>query len=161
LPMSILALVLLVLSAGAADNLVSLFKLHTNYLHELALYFSTMFFACMLCHGQLVRLRPDPKHLTEYYLLISAGGALGGIFVSLIAPQIFRTHFEWTLGLGMSILLASAVAVREATAKSSAPGSSKGGLRPFVLGLAGAAICGGAFLLIRGARTSPDSIYEG
>jgi len=161
LPMSLLALVLLVLSAGAADNLVSLFKIHTNYLHELALYFNTMFLACMICHGQLVRLRPDPKHLTEYYLLISAGGALGGIFVSLIAPQIFRTHFEWTLGLGMSILLASAVAVREAMAKSSAAGSSTGGIRSLAFGLAAAAICCGAYFLIRGARTSPDSIYEG
>src|SRR5262249_37153649 len=69
-PMSLLALALLLLSAGAADDLISLLKIHTNYLHELALYFSTMFVACMICHGQLVRLRPDPKHLTEYYLLI-------------------------------------------------------------------------------------------
>ena len=50
---------------------------------ELVLFFSTMFLICMVCHGEFVRLRPDPRHLTEYYLCMSAGGALGGVFVSL------------------------------------------------------------------------------
>ena len=49
--------------------------------------YSTAMFACvMTCHGELVRSRPHPKHLTLFYLIISAGGALGGAFVALLAP---------------------------------------------------------------------------
>jgi hypothetical protein len=159
LPMSILALALLLLSAGAADDLISLSKIHINYLHELALYFSTMFFACLICHGQLVRLRPDPKHLTEYYLLISAGGALGGIFVSLIAPQIFRTHFEWTLGLGASIALAGAVAVWEARVRKQ-PNQGANELLWATAGMVGLAAIGGVYWLVRGAADNPHTVYE-
>ena len=45
-----------------------------------------MFSACMICHGEMVRLKPDPYYLTSFYLAVSLGGAVGGLFVSLIAP---------------------------------------------------------------------------
>jgi hypothetical protein len=60
----------------------------------------------MVCHGELVRLRPAPRHLTEFYLLIAAGGAMGGIFVSLVAPHVFTTFVEWRVGLIASFLVA-------------------------------------------------------
>ncbi|HEY2827484.1 MAG TPA: fused MFS/spermidine synthase, partial [Pirellulales bacterium] len=104
-----IALGLLILSAGAADDLIRLLAIPRTYILELAIYFSTMFFGCLVCHGQLVRLRPAPRFLTEYYLMISAGGALGGVFVGLIAPHIFRTHFEWTLALGASLIVVATV----------------------------------------------------
>ena len=66
---------------------------------SLGLFFGTLFAICMVCHGELVRLRPAPRHLTEFYLMIAAGGAIGGIFVSLIAPHIFKTFLEWNFGL--------------------------------------------------------------
>ena len=47
---------------------------------EIALVCSAMFFGCMVCHGELARLKPDPSRLTEFYLMMSAGGALGGLF---------------------------------------------------------------------------------
>ena len=75
-------------------------------LQELALYFAAMFGACMICHGELVRLRPTPKYLTEFYLLMSAGGALGGVLVSLVAPRLFTTFYEWGLGLLACLVLA-------------------------------------------------------
>ena len=84
------------------------------------IYFSTMFFICMVCHGELMRLRPDPRRLTAYYLLMSAGGALGGVFVSLVAPLIFTTFFEWPLGLVLSFLVA-AVAIALAAVPRSVP----------------------------------------
>ncbi len=80
-----------------------------NYIQELVLYFSAMFLICMVCHGELMRLRPHPRRLTEYYLLISAGGALGGAFVSLVAPLVFKTFFEWPLGLALSFVAAGVV----------------------------------------------------
>lgn len=62
---------------------------------ETILYCATLFLACMACHGELYRLRPSPKHLTEFFLMISAGGALGGIFVALLAPFIFKHYYEF------------------------------------------------------------------
>jgi spermidine synthase len=66
---------------------------------ELGLYLAAMFATCMVCHGELVRLRPGARHVTEFYLLMSAGGALGGVLVSLVAPRLFTSFYEWNLGL--------------------------------------------------------------
>lgn len=77
-----------------------------NYKLELFVYFAAMFCVCMICHGELVRSRPGSHYLTEFYLLTSAGGALGGIFVSLIAPQIFHTFVEWRIALAAGCTLA-------------------------------------------------------
>jgi hypothetical protein len=65
----------------------------------ITLYAAMLFFCSMVCHGELYRLRPQTAHVTLYYLAISAGGALGGIFVAVIAPLIFRVHHELHLGL--------------------------------------------------------------
>jgi hypothetical protein len=54
------------------------------------------FFACvMVCHGELAKDRPPAKHLTEFYLWMSVGGVLGGVFNSLIAPMIFKSIIEY------------------------------------------------------------------
>lgn len=74
-----------------------------------AIYFGALFFICMLCHGELVRLRPDSRHLTLFYLLISAGGALGGLTVSLICPLVFSQYHEMQLALLASFALALVV----------------------------------------------------
>ncbi len=77
-----------------------------SFSQELILHFTALFCLCMVCHGELVRLRPDPRYLTSFYLMISAGGALGGLFVSLAAPRLFSTFAEWRLGLVVGCLLA-------------------------------------------------------
>lgn len=64
---------------------------------ESVLFCLALFTGCMACHGELYRLRPSPRHLTAFFLLISAGGALGGIFVALIAPFIFDRFYEFHL----------------------------------------------------------------
>jgi hypothetical protein len=61
--------------------------------------------ACMVCHGELVRLKPGLKQLTSFYLAVSAGGAAGGIFVGVIAPRIFTSFLELQLSLGLTIAL--------------------------------------------------------
>jgi hypothetical protein len=63
-----------------------------------------MFVACMVCHGELARLRPDPAHLTRFYLMISVGGALGAVLVAIIAPIVLSGYFE--LGIALVILAA-------------------------------------------------------
>jgi SAM-dependent methyltransferase len=59
----------------------------------------------MVCHGELYRLRPDPRHLTAFYLTIAVGGALGGLFVAVIAPAVFPGFWEVPLGLLFCLLL--------------------------------------------------------
>ncbi len=61
---------------------------------ETTLYLSALFCICMLCHGELVRNKPTPRHLTLFYLFISAGGALGGMFVALVCPKVFSQYVE-------------------------------------------------------------------
>ncbi len=55
------------------------------------------FIAAMVCHGRLARDRPSPARLTEFYLWMSVGGALGGVFNAIIAPLIFREVVEYPL----------------------------------------------------------------
>ncbi|MDP6034754.1 MAG: WD40 repeat domain-containing protein, partial [Verrucomicrobiota bacterium] len=67
----------------------------------------TLFLGCMVCHGELYKLRPEPALLTRYFLTISAGGALGGLFVALVAPTIFDGYWEYQLAVwGCGALLA-------------------------------------------------------
>ncbi len=61
---------------------------------EVVLYLSALFGVCMLCHGELVMRKPGSRHLTLFYLMISAGGALGGMFVALVCPKIFSEYLE-------------------------------------------------------------------
>ena len=80
---------------------------------QLGIYCAGLFICCMVCHGELYRLRPDPRHLTGFYLMIAAGGALGGLFVAVIAPLIFTDYFELQWGLVFCGLLFLLVLVRE------------------------------------------------
>ncbi|HLK08614.1 MAG TPA: hypothetical protein VKV30_11745, partial [Candidatus Angelobacter sp.] len=60
---------------------------------------AALFIACLFCHGELHRRRPSPRYATQYYLFIAAGGALGSMFVGVLAPLIFRGSYElaWSL----------------------------------------------------------------
>src|SRR5262249_16469791 len=60
---------------------------------------AAFFFTAMVCHGELARDRPSTKHLTEFYLLMSVGGAVGGVFNGLIAPLIFPGNWEYPIAL--------------------------------------------------------------
>ncbi len=76
---------------------------------ETTLYLSALFCICMLCHGELVRNKPGPRHLTLFYLFISAGGALGGMFVALLCPKLFTQYIESPIFLVGGGLLALVV----------------------------------------------------
>lgn len=85
-----------------------------NYRYEVTWCFSAMFLACMVCHGELGRLKPAPARLTEFYLCMSAGGAIGGMLVSLVAPRVFVTFMEWPLGLILCMIVALVVCASSA-----------------------------------------------
>jgi hypothetical protein len=64
-----------------------------------------LFIACMFCHGELVRIKPSPRYLTRFYLMISLGGAVGSALVGILAPLLLRGHFELAAGLVLCALL--------------------------------------------------------
>lgn len=66
---------------------------------QVAGYMLMLFAACMICHGELFQLKPPARHLTAYFLFISAGGALGGFLVAVVAPAVFREFWEMQLGM--------------------------------------------------------------
>jgi len=80
-----------------------------SFTHELALqigvFCSGLFIACMFCHGELVRLKPSPKYLTRFYLMISLGGAGGSVLVGLVAPLVLPAYFELAFALVLLGLL--------------------------------------------------------
>jgi SAM-dependent methyltransferase len=99
------------LAAGLAGVTATL---HADFRHSplwvmLPVYAGTLFVACMVCHGELVRRKPAPRYLTAFYLAISVGGALGGVFVGLIAPRFFADLYELPAGLVAMAALAAIV----------------------------------------------------
>lgn len=59
----------------------------------------SLFAVCMVCHGELARSKPAREYLTSFYVTVASGGALGGAFVVLLAPRMFRGFFEYQTGL--------------------------------------------------------------
>ncbi len=88
----ILALVYL---SGATEPAWFLLPLHLLF----------FFVAALVCHGQLADDRPSPRHLAEFYLWLSIGGALGGLFNAVIAPGIFNTVVEYPLAIVLACLM--------------------------------------------------------
>ena len=89
-------------------------SLTPNFQAEISLACEAAFLGFMVCHGELARLKPDAKHLTGFYLMMSAGGALGGLFVSLAAPQLFTTYVEWPAVLLACLIIAALALVHSA-----------------------------------------------
>jgi SAM-dependent methyltransferase len=79
----------------------------------IVLFSAGLFLCCVVCHGELARLKPHPRYLTGYYLTMSLGGALGGLFVGLLAPHIFSAYYELPIGLAGCTLLALFVLYRD------------------------------------------------
>src|SRR2546428_544683 len=78
---------------------------HYHLALQLGVFLPGMFVGCLFCHGELYRTRPAPRHLTAFYLTISAGGALGGLLVAVVAPLVFTGYFELGAGLaGLAVL---------------------------------------------------------
>jgi SAM-dependent methyltransferase len=66
---------------------------------------AAFFVVCMVCHGELSRRRPHPAHLTGYYLMLATGGALGGVFVGVVAPYFFNSNYELSVGLVLTAVV--------------------------------------------------------
>lgn len=67
---------------------------------------------CCTCHGELALAKPEPQHLTEYYLIISSGGTAGGLFVAALAPNLFNGPYELLILLPLTALIVFVAAMR-------------------------------------------------
>ena len=95
----------------AAVSLVGM-ALGIDVLDEAAMYIQVgiflvgIFACCMVCHGELTLLKPHPRYLTQFYLMISLGGAVGGFLVGFVAPRLFNANYELELGLALTVAVA-------------------------------------------------------
>lgn len=95
-----------------ALSIVALWLLRLNWLQtEVSLlerfigYSFCLFALCLFCHGELARRKPATRHLTTYYLCISVGGAIGGVLVAVVAPNVFNRLLELPLGVVAAAVL--------------------------------------------------------
>jgi hypothetical protein len=72
---------------------------------NIVLHLVALFVVSMVCHGELARDRPQPRHLTEFFLLMSTGGVIGGLFNGLFAPMVFSGIVEYPLAMIVACLL--------------------------------------------------------
>lgn len=103
----VLVLTLMVLASACAMGA------RVGILYGVPVYSAGLFVCCMFCHGELAKLRPEPRHLTSYYLMIALGGALGSFFVTLLAPLLFRAFDEIYVGLIACGAIAAAFSLKD------------------------------------------------
>ena len=70
-----------------------------SVLIALPIFTAGILLGCVICHGELARSKPNSIYLTNFYLSLAAGGALGGVLVGLVAPQVFNNYWEMPLVL--------------------------------------------------------------
>ncbi|MEP6536223.1 MAG: fused MFS/spermidine synthase [Bryobacteraceae bacterium] len=96
---------LLALSLGAMAFTIYTDNANPSLRWAIPVFSIALFVSCMVCHGELARLKPHPRFLTLYYLMISVGGALGGVFVGLAAPLLFDSNLELPISIAACALL--------------------------------------------------------
>ena len=92
-PLAIAGVVLL-LAIGGEQNL----------LLTLGGHLLCFFVIAMACHGELARTRPAPRYLTGFYVALSFGGMLGGLFAGLVAPYTFSWIAEYPILVVLAVL---------------------------------------------------------
>ena len=102
LPLLIAALYLLTKDATSLEHNADITKL-------IPAICGAFFVCCMVCHGELARRRPHPLYLTQFYLLVSLGGAIGGLFVAVAAPRLFNSYIELPVGMALCAVLVTCV----------------------------------------------------
>jgi spermidine synthase len=85
--------------------MVSRHSLHTQMWVLILLHLVVLFAVAMVCHGELARDRPPARYLTKFYLLMSVGGVLGGLFNALLAPVVFTSLAEYPVAMVLAALL--------------------------------------------------------
>ena len=79
-------------------------KSSTNEMWSLPLHLGAFAVAATLCHCELARLKPGAERATLFFFIVACGGALGGVFNSLVAPLLFSDIYEYPIGLALACL---------------------------------------------------------
>ena len=111
-PRSVFLRLLAVTLGGMAYAMSDQFG-HTPVMILVPMFCAFLFACCMFCHGELARLKPDPEYLTGFYLMVSCGGALGAVFVALVAPRVFNSLTELPIAIGSCAVMAVLVVARD------------------------------------------------
>ncbi len=106
----------------------------TGLKEQIVIYSGALFVCCMGCHGELARLKPAPRRLTLFFLVVALGGAAGGLTVALVAPAWLRGFHEFPLLLGSTYALVFFAAGR-GVAREGAPRSGGAWMRGSWFGL--------------------------
>ena len=84
-----------------------------NIFSQVLVYCALLAAVCMVCHGELVKLKPAERHLTSFYLMIAVGGAVGGILAAVVAPKVFTGYWEFHFAIWASALMLFIVVMRD------------------------------------------------
>ena len=71
---------------------------------QIAIHIAVFFVCALVCHGELARSRPAARHLTSFYMWMSAGGMIGGIAAGLLAPYVFNWVAEYPILIALAVL---------------------------------------------------------
>ncbi|RST55903.1 spermidine synthase [Variovorax sp. MHTC-1] len=82
-------------------------RIGTHIKTALPIYVVGLFVLCMFLHGEMARVRPAAAWLTRFYLMLSLGGAVGGVSVGLVAPHVLPAYYELGIGLVLCALVAA------------------------------------------------------
>jgi hypothetical protein len=128
-----------------------------------ACFSAGLFVCCMVCHGELYRLRPEHRHLTSYYLLIGTGGALGGVFVGLLAPYFFNGFYELHITLAACALLVTLAGFKELVLADAKPFTRRAWLAAgaTITVAVGVYLSYDAWITYRDARVMERNFYGG
>lgn len=100
------------LAACLAAGLIATGTLDDDPVSQLGTYFLLLFTVCMVCNGELERLKPSPSRATPFYLCIAFGGVLGSGFVVLAAPHLFHTFYEFRLAVLATAFVVLTISVK-------------------------------------------------
>ncbi len=137
---------------AAATLLVSvvLYRPDVGLWFRIAVCCFVLFSGCMVCHGELMRSRPSNAHLTSFYLTVAAGGAVGGVCITLIFPFIFKGFWEFHIGILACWALLCVLLLRDRSSWIYLP-------KPILLAFCVLLICSGPILL--SVELTPLSLF--
>ena len=125
---------------------------------QLLMHTFAQFACCMACNGELAASKPSPRYLTGFYLLIALGGALGGVFVSVVAPAVFDSLAEYPIAL-CGCVIAVVLAKRRDVLRAALRRQFAG--RPGKLAIAAAAVLLFACAALPGASAAWNAYLRG
>jgi spermidine synthase len=145
---------LVIASAGMVWALVDV---HSHFVTQIGIYSFLLFVGAMICNGETYRLRPPADRLTQFYLMTAIGGAMGGVFVNLVAPALFKGFWELPISIGLTWALVLSIFVSR---KSTDPEKRLKFLFNVMVGAAVILVCGLALFSMLGGAPSGDVFQE-